>query len=787
MKTFLIVDGHSLAHRAFHALPSTLTAPDGTPTGMIMTFMNMLYKVQDELSPDCTIVVFDAHGKTFRHEILKDYKATRPPTAEELKIQMPLLQELLTSSGFRVVILEGVEADDAAASIAKKVQQKGNEAVILSSDKDLFQILDVHIRMMRPIKNGISGAEIYDTKSFVSEYGFPPSSMSDYLAIIGDSADNIKGITGIGEKTAKKILSAFPKLEEIFSSLDKLGKSTRAKFEAVGLNEAIEKRDKLIMLRANLFDDDEKFLDDCLNFKGDFKKAENLALRLGLTRVLKRIGSKKTPLPREIYSSGNFKMPEAEIITCDYKSELRNCPEKFSEHKTVWDLKTAYYLLHPDESGTKFPEILKTVNNSDDPQKTLRDLAGNIEAEICNYEGLHEVMTSIDIPLIPVLNRMEDHGIRIDAEVFKSVQNELEEKITEAESRLIDLTGVKINLNSSAQVSWLLFERMGFSPAAKTKSKTSFSTGAGVLEKLSHGQDGEIPALILEYRELSKMLTGFVIPLQRSADNDGIIHTTFEPAFTGTGRLSSRDPNMQNIPAFGQWAAKIKSGLVPVNPQNVFVSADYSQVELRVLAYMSGEERLIEAFRKDRDIHRETASWVFGVFPEFVTPEMRRDAKVINFGLLYGMSTFGLSERLGVSRIDAKSIMTRYFRALPGIENFIKGLADSAKERGYAKTLWGRIRPVKEIQAKSSGLERALINTPIQGTAADIARRALIDFDKVEGAELFLQVHDSLVCECPKNKADEAAEKLCDTMVKAGGEVNLLKAEAKTGISLADV
>ena len=283
------------------------------------------------------------------------------------------------------------------------------------------------------------------------------------------------------------------------------------------------------------------------------------------------------------------------------------------------------------------------------------------------------------------------------------------------------------------------------------------------------------------------MLTSFVIPFQKAADKDGIIHTTFDPAMTGTGRLSSREPNIQNIPAFGEWAAKIKSGMIPVNPENVFVSADYSQVELRVLAYMSKEERLIDAFMQDRDIHNETASWVFGIMPEFVTPEMRRAAKMINFGLLYGMSSFGLAERLNISRKEAGDIMIRYFDALPNIQSFIDRLIDDAKERGYSRTLAGRIRPVKEIPAKSSALDRALINMPIQGTAADIARKAVTAFDASGTAELFLQVHDSLVCECPVNRADEVAETLREIMVKAGGEVSLLKAESKIGESLAGV
>ena len=787
MKTFLIVDGHSLAHRGFHAINANLTAPDGTPTSTIVGFMNMLYRVQDELLPDFTVAVFDAKGKTFRHKIYAEYKEGRPPLSDDLRIQLPILQELLSLCGIRVVTREGVEADDTAASIAKLARNEGYEVVILSSDKDLFQIIGDGVRIMRPVKGGVSGAEIYDEKSFVKEYGFHPASMPDYLAIMGDSSDNIKGVQGIGDKGAKKLLSQFPTIEVIYSSLKALPKSQRDKLSAAGEESVIWTRDNLTLLRDDIFDGDSDFINDCVNCRLDFDGAEKLALRLGLSRVLKRIGSTKTPLPREFFPKGESVTPQCEIMTFDYKTELRDSPEKFTHSPKIWDLKTAYYLLHPDEAARNFPALVEAAKNSGNPSESLRIAAGNIEAEIESYDGLFTVMNDIDLPIIPVLNRMEDHGIRIDKEIFSSVQAELSQRIAEIEQRLANITGVRININSSAQVSWLLFEKLKFEPSGKTKGKTSYSTEAGVLEKLAKSPNSEPPSLILEHRELSKMLTSFVIPFQKFADKDGIIHTTFDPAMTGTGRLSSRDPNIQNIPAFGEWAAKIKSGMIPVNPENVFVSADYSQVELRVLAYMSKEERLIDAFTHGRDIHSETASWVFGVMPELVTPEMRRAAKMINFGLLYGMSSFGLAERLNISRKEADGIMTRYFDALPNIQSFIDSLINDAKERGYSRTLAGRIRPVKEIPAKNAALDRALINMPIQGTAADIARKAVTAFDASGTAELFLQVHDSLVCECPANHADEVAETLREIMVNAGGEVSLLSAESKTGKNLANV
>ena len=412
----------------------------------------------------------------------------------------------------------------------------------------------------------------------------------------------------------------------------------------------------------------------------------------------------------------------------------------------------------------------------------------HVQAEIESYPGLGDVMKNIDLPLIPVLNRMEEHGVRISPECFSALTAELEENISQIEAELIRKTGVRINLNSPQQVSWLLFEHLGFEPLGKTKTG-GHSVDASVLSELVKRDDtySEIPRMLLEFRELSKMLTGFVIPFGKSAGDDGLIHTTFEPAATGTGRLSSRDPNLQNIPAFGEWAEKIKAGMLPVQEGNVFVGADYSQIELRVLAHLSGEERLAEAFRNGRDIHTETASWVFGVMPELVTPELRRTAKMINFGLLYGMSEFGLAERLSVSRAEAKDIMSRYFSALPGLKDFLKTSVENAKARGYARTLAGRIRPVNEIPAKFQALNRAIINTPIQGTAADIARKAMISVDREMKGKMFLQVHDSIVCECAESEADEVSEKLREIMRYSGGDINTLEVEVKRGKSLADV
>ena len=792
MANILIIDGHALAHRGYNAMRDrALNAPDGTPTDMVYVFMNMLYKVQKEYAPDCTAVAFDAGGKTFRHELLPDYKAGRGSLDDSFKIQLPILQDLLKFHGHKILARQGVEADDIIASFSKKAQADGHKVLILTADKDFFQLLDENINVLRINKPGLKEAKLYNSQEFFNEFNFKPEYFIDYLAIIGDTADNIPGVKGVGEKGALKVLSQFPTLEKIFENIESLDTRTKNKFLEAGLEKSVWTRDNLIKFRYDVFDNEDKNIsDECLNFKPDYENALKLAERLALTRVInhiKKISGTETPdeikeAKPEIKSENKKFEPVApvcDLMTLDYKAELKADHENFNGNKKIWDLKTAYYMLHPDTAEKFF----KTLPN----EIKIDDMAAELNGEILSHENLHGLMTKVDLPLIPVLNKMEDRGVRLDREKFLSVQNELENKILSLEAEISQKSGAEINLKSPKQVSWLLFERLGFTPETKTKSKESFSTDAAVLEKLAKLPEGEIPKLILEHRELTKMLSGFVIPLQDAADSDGIIHTTFLPTSTGTGRLSSKDPNLQNIPAYGNWAEKIKSGLIPVTNGNVFVSADYSQIELRVLAYMSGEEKLIEAFKNGRDIHTETASWVFDTAPDLVSPELRRAAKMINFGLIYGMSSFGLAERLDIPRGEASKIIKKYFEALPNIQEYLDNSVELAKQRGFSKTLFGRIRPVNEIPARGTGLDRALINSPIQGTAADIARRAMVGFEKNCPGKLFLQVHDSLVCECPKDEVFETAMILSSVMKLSGGEISHLEVQIKTGKALNEV
>ncbi|MDR2175671.1 MAG: DNA polymerase I [Synergistaceae bacterium] len=872
----LIVDGHGLAFRAFYAVPP-LNAPDGTPTNAILGFMNMLTKIEDELEPVRRTVVFDAPGPTFRHELYKDYKAQRKPTPEEFKIQVPLLRDLLTFMGCPVVAEPGVEADDVIASLARAVAGEGGEAVIVSSDKDLFQVLAPGVRMLRPVR-GITALKDYDEAAFTEEFGFPPQSMPDYLALLGDASDNVPGVPGIGEKTALQLIGEVGTLERLFDSLDGQ-KPAVAKRLAAGKESAFQSRE-LIRLKFDL-----PVLAAAGESRPRLGEALALSRRLGLSRLTEKLlksPSAQTSVPTsaearpaaeeaadgttgaseaaggsEVFAdgpesaaeasdaerlleagelalvfshAGNGKYPpeagSAEIqladaggryavlqgleitpdfwarlagkklFVNDYK-ELAACfgPRTF-EKCAVWDLKIAHYLLHPDRTLHTL-EALYPRNSGGVPALALRRAARELNLEIRRYEGLFELMTQVDLPLVPILVDMERGGIRLAPKVFSGLQRELEERLASIEKEIGAAAGEEINLNSPRQVAWLLFERLGFPGGAKTRGKTAFSTSASVLESLANMglPHSGVPRLMLEHRELSKMLSGFAVPLQKAAGlGGGVVHTTFEAAFTGTGRLSSRDPNLQNLPAFGQWSRRIKEGLIPDGPGRVFVAADYSQIELRVLAHMSGEERLLEAFRSERDIHRETAAWVFSVPPEDVTPELRRVAKMINFGLLYGMSSFGLGGRLGVARGEAAGIIARYFSALPGVKRYLDESAEQAQARGYTRTLFGRVRPIAEAAEglrDRNGLKRIAVNTPIQGTAADIARKAMLGFERRFAADgdvrLLLQIHDSLVCECPEERAEEVGDALARVMRSAADLSVPLEAALKTGRTLADV
>lgn len=835
----LLVDGHGLAYRAFYALPE-LSAPDGTPTQVLVGFNNMFLKILDEQKPTHICVFFDEGGPTFRHEQFKAYKETRKPTPDALKVQIPLLRECLELMGVLVHSRSGYEADDEIAATALGLTGKDADVVILTADKDMLQVLQEGIEILRPIK-GVSQFRLFSTGSFEEEYGFAPRLMADYLALVGDTADNVPGVRGIGDKGAKKLLAAHGGLEGIYENLDSLPAGTRKKLEA-------DREQAFLSLELTRLREDGVVPLEKMFFEGVMKEGfTSFCNRFGLTRLAEKFGSglltdrteevgRETALPEtshvsldellqqqrlalcfqvldegyrfglavedgRIWEGEGAEVPhqviswlsEGELLTWDYKSLCHLLPDVARIPEKVWDGRIGTYLLHPDRT----PSSQSGEEEMSVGLQALRLFSKEAELEP-GLKDLDDLMRRVDLPLCPVLADMESRGLGVDGSRLRELEESLRGRLETIEREIGIHAGETINLSSPKQVAELLFERLGLPPVKKTK--TGFSTDVTVLEELARlpVPEAVVPRLLLEYREASKMSTGFVRPfLDLAGDaSRACIHTTFEHTTTGTGRLSSRDPNIQNLPVFGQWAGELRSCFVPGEKGWVFVAADYSQIELRVLAHLCGDSRLREAFCEGRDIHQETAAWVFGVPAEDVTSELRRSAKVVNFGLLYGMSAFGLAQRMGIGRAEAGEIVDRYFSVFPGVRQFLEDSYNEARRLGYTQTLFGRRRPLDEVATVggrgNGALKRVAINSPIQGTAADIAKMAMIAWERRSPEEryegrLVLQVHDSLVCECPAENASQAAEVLKETMEGVVSLAVPLLAETKSGPTLRGV
>lgn len=872
-KKVLLIDGHGLAFRGFYALPETLTATDGTPTNAIVGFSNMLLKCIETMGMDSVAVFFDPKGRTERHKMYEAYKDGRKPAPDSFKIQMPIIIDLCRVMGLPVLIKDGFEADDNIISTARYLSGFDVQVTILTADKDILQTVTDKITVMRPSR-GVSSFKIYTPESFVEEFGFQPPLMADYLALMGDSADNIPGVRGIGKKGASELVSTYGTLDKIYAHLDELTKAKKNRL-VDGREDAYRSKQLVLPIAV-----EPNEIETLKTHEPDKEKLIELCTRLGLKKLLYRmldsnevtetlvqvedknikksetksiesetrlpvsefdcpsftgekhevsfesLLSKKelsfalltepilSPNSRLMFADidGNyaFMHPDDESHRCSYQKWCKNgviylmglrnlyvnTDIGFPNIKNICDIENAHYLLHPDRTGKNITKTILNMPENESDMVFILPQLWNILFEEMKKFNLENLYYNLDLPLSKVLARLQKNGVHVDLEALRSLENELTERISGIERDITAAAGASINLNSPKQVATLLFEKLHLPPIKKTA--TGFSTDMSVLTELSKLPEPlcVVPSKLIEYREVTKILSGFVHPFIMLTENgEEIIHSTFDHLSTGTGRLSSRDPNVQNLPVFGEWAEKFRKCLVPAKG-NVFVSADYSQVELRVLAHLSGEPRLIYAFKNNHDVHRETASWVFGLPPEHIDTEQRRFAKTVNFGLLYGMSAFGLAKRLGVSRAVASGMVTKYFKALPEVEKYLKISVDEAKAAGYTKSLFGRIRPLSELSTiegrGNNPIKRVSVNTPIQSAASDIAKIALIKFmdvltEECPEAKIVLQVHDSIVCECPEEKRD-AVEKL---LVRTMENVNLLsvplKVDAKNGVSLNEV
>ena len=835
----LILDGNSVINRAYFGV-KPLTTRDGLYTHAIFGFLNILEKMEKEEQPDAVCVAFDLHGPTFRHLKYDGYKATRHGMPEELAMQMPVMKDVLRAMNIPIYECQGWEADDVIGTVGRICSNNGWECVVVTGDRDSLQLIDrnVHVKLVIS-KGGHTNATLYTEEKFREEYGFEPKKLIDLKALMGDSSDNIPGVAGVGPKTATDLLMKFGSLDGVYANLDdkSIRPKMREKLEAGRENAYLSYELATIVSEAPI-DFEPK---DAIVMPYNRPALYDLFQRLEFVRLIDKYGLrgaelekpkaeyKYAPLPRcdempeeglscavyiaadgtlgVAWEKGVCTMTPMEVqmacgcllgrmncICHDMKSTMHRLDELGLCYGTFsFDTALAAYDLNPSQSDYPVSKLATnflgtTVDDGDAAAcaEALWHLRPVLEAEL-DSNGMKKLYDEIELPLCPVLYRMEKLGIDIDRRQLEQFGEMLSQRICDCESLIYSYSDGPFNINSTKQLGELLFDKLGLPPVKKTK--TGYSTNADVLEKLK-AKHPIIPA-IMDYRMLTKLKSTYADGLLKEIREDGRIHTTFQNLVTATGRLSSTEPNLQNIPVRTDLGAEIRKMFIP-KPGHVLVDADYSQIELRVLAHIAGDETMANAFRSGMDIHSVTASQVFGVEPEQVTSLQRRHAKAVNFGIVYGISEFSLPEDIGVSRYEAKAYIENYLANYRGVRTYMKQVVEDARERGYTETMFGRRRYIPELKSSNfnvrSGAERMTLNTPIQGTAADLIKLAMIRVDKAlaenfPDAKLLLQVHDELIVECPEEIAESVAA-LVSREMESVAELSVpLTAEAKIGKS----
>lgn len=850
----LLIDGHSILNRAFYGLPD-LTNAEGLHTGAVYGFLNILFRILEEEKPEYLTVAFDLHAPTFRHKIYDQYKGTRKAMPEELRQQVPLIKEMLTAMDIAIMTMEGYEADDLLGTMARRCEEKDMDVTILSGDRDLLQLATDKVLIRLPkTTRGKTTIEDYHTQEVIDKYQVTPPQIIELKALMGDTADNIPGIPGVGEKTATKMIVQFGTIENAYAHLEevkpnKAKESLRENYDKAQLSKTLATIDTNSPIDfsldkakiENMYTKEAYELCKKLEFKNllsrfDKDEVSDMSLEQGFFKCmdlagcenifekaekLKVVGTALLADKAHIYMLGIalgqeevYAIPVQGMITGAY---LAGKLEKLSETTTlssmdvkamlkhisleatdrVFDAGVAAYLLNPLKSSYTFDDIAREYmdlaflpGKEDLLGKATYEKAWEEEAEelgtyacymayvaLCcrvplenalREADMWKVYNEIELPLIFTLDFMEKTGIRVQGEELKRYGEKLLVRIEELEQKIYKQAGEVFNINSPKQLGVILFEKMGIQGGKKTK--TGYSTAADILEKLAPEQP--IVEDILEYRQLTKLKSTYADGLGNVIEEDGRIRSTFNQTITATGRISSTEPNLQNIPVRMELGRLIRKVFVPEEGY-VFLDADYSQIELRVLAHMSGDEKLIQAYREAQDIHRLTASQVFHIPFDEVTDLQRRNAKAVNFGIVYGISSFGLSQDLSITRKEAAEYIEKYFDTYPKIKGFLDSMVEEGKENGYVTTMFGRRRPVPELSSgnfmqRSFG-ERIAMNSPIQGTAADIIKIAMNRVYgrlKAEGlkSRLVLQVHDELLIETWKEEIPEVSRILEEEM-----------------------
>ncbi|MDQ0270082.1 DNA polymerase I [Cytobacillus purgationiresistens] len=838
-KKLVLIDGNSIAYRAFFALP-LLNNDKGIHTNAVYGFTMMLMRILEDENPSHILVAFDAGKTTFRHKTFTEYKGGRQKTPPELSEQFPFIRELLDAYGISRYELENYEADDIIGTLSLQAEKDGFEVKVISGDKDLTQLSSDHTTVSIT-KKGITEIEEYTPEHIKEKYGITAERIIDMKGLMGDSSDNIPGVPGVGEKTALKLLKEFGTLENLLQSIDEVsGNKLKEKLVEFKAQAIMSKELATILREAPV----EITISESAYDGFEQEKLVNLFKELGFNSLLEKIGG-DIEAEEQILEDIEFSVAEeitdelfadesafyVEVLEDNYhyadilgfaivnsngryfiSAEKALNSEKFkkwaedeAKKKVVYDAKKsevslrhhgihlkgisfdlllASYIINPSEAIDDVASVAKshgyTFLQPDDAfygkgakrrvpedgvlaEHLVRKAVALSALESKLDEGLRknqqaELFYDLELPLSLILADMESMGIKLDLGRIQNMGTELLEKLSAIESRIHELAGEAFNINSPKQLGVILFEKIGL-PAIK-KTKTGYSTSADVLEKLE--SEHEIIREILHYRQLGKLQSTYIEGLLKVVNKEtDKVHTRFNQALTQTGRLSSTDPNMQNIPIRLEEGRKIRQAFVPSEKDWVIFAADYSQIELRVLAHIAGDEKLISAFKEDLDIHTKTAMEVFHVDKDEVTSNMRRHAKAVNFGIVYGISDYGLSQSLGITRKEAGQFIDRYLKSYPGVRQYMDDIVQEAKQKGYVSTLLHRRRYLPEITSRNFNLrsfaERTAMNTPIQGSAADIIKKAMIDMaDRLQSenlqAKLLLQVHDELIFEAPKDE-----------------------------------
>lgn len=909
-RTFAVIDGNSLMHRAFHAVPPTMNAPDGRPTNAIFGFLNMFLKMIDAFNPDGVVVAFDKGKPRVRMEMLPQYKAQRPPMDPDLHAQFPMIKELLTALNVPILQSEGWEGDDILGTMARLGEEAGCDMLLVTGDRDMYQLVTEHVNVVSTRK-GLSDVAIMTPESVDDLYhGITPALVPDFYGLKGDTSDNIPGVPGIGPKKASALIAQYGSLDEVIAHADevkgKMGENLRAhiddallsrkvatirtdapveldfeatSFPAFSADEvsaalgtlgitAMQNRFLTLigggggdaaassvfeipaMVRAAAGDADalgavaaevSRAIDagEWVAAVVDDDKEEGALF--GLTRTLWLATSKGLFALEEgdscaaaevegfnfvhgviagvlarLFMEGRVASPDMKALLHELSPIDSSEPELMdplaADSTCIFDTVVAAYLLDSDRSEFDETYLADTylqmalpaargaeVAGEDAPAPAARTAALTLALvaplrDRMARENAANVFDGIEMPLVPVLAKMERAGMLVDPDCLHSLSEGLATQITEVERSIRDLAGDEtFNIGSPMQLSHVLFDVMGLPTKGLKKTKRGYySTNAKVLSDLA--RDHEIVRLILDWREKSKIKSTYLDTLGPLRRGDGRVHTTYNQTITATGRLSSSDPNLQNIPTRSELGRTVKTAF-SAGEGSVFLAVDYSQIELRLLAHLSGDEHLVRAFNEGEDFHAETAARVFGVPVSEVTPDLRSRAKAVNFGIVYGQQAYGLSQSLHISMAEARDMIDRYYEAYPGVRTFLDNVVARAKQTGYAETMYGRRRHIPELKAKNPQLrgfgERTAMNHPMQGTAADIIKIAMARVSRrleEEGfaAHMILQVHDELDFECPVDEVERLTVMVRDVMEHVVDLRVPLIAEASTGITWAD-